>query len=612
MTQHIFISHSTKDDSIVKKLREILEAHHLQTWVDSRQLSAGQQLAPEIEKAIDEARHFMVIISPAVINKPRWVRRELHHALQVEEARHDGYKVIPVLLPGVEFATLELFFNEEITAIQMKGGPTGFSEAMPQLFAALGEQLPEDWQSAKMVMVEPVAELLLELTDPHIVEKDGVRRAVATAELTYNPADDGDGLKSRAISSRRYKVTAPLGPVELSEIRWYIEKYYQWPTGVFKGIAEKTEANLPVWGKALYDAALGGESAQEPLAEWQRQSGSRRFSIQVDAEPPEGTDDEEAALLREAASDWLSLPWEIMHDGTGYLAQGANGVRVRRRLPNRKRTITLDAKLPIRVLLLSPRPEIDKGGNPVGYLDHRASALPLVQAVENLGQALVVVDILHPPTFPALKNALKRAKEANDPYEIVHFDGHGVYDRREGLGALCFESPRDGQKLGKRLLALVHATDLAAELRAYGVPLIYLDACQTAQATDDPKASVAAKLLEEGVGSVVAMSHTVLVETAHRFVESFYTGLAQGQRVGDAMLAGQAELYGDTYRGKMMGAGDLRRIKAATGNETAAHKAWLQARDAYLAYRQQGGVCTIRRREIGGACFGSAGARKSG
>jgi hypothetical protein len=71
------------------------------------------------------------------------------------------------------------------------------------------------------------------------------------------------------------------------------------------------------------------------------------------------------------------------------------------------------------------------------------------------------------------------------------------------------------------------------------VPLIFLEACQTAQATDDPMASVAARLLEEGVGSVVAMSHSVLVETARRFVEPFYRTLAEGKRVGDAMLAGQ-------------------------------------------------------------------------
>ena len=70
----------------------------------------------------------------------------------------------------------------------------------------------------------------------------------------------------------------------------------------------------------------------------------------------------------------------------------------------------------------------------MGYLDHRSSALPLVQAVENLGEDWCEVDILHPPTFPALKEALKKAQDENNPYEIVHFDGHGVYDRACGLG----------------------------------------------------------------------------------------------------------------------------------------------------------------------------------
>ena len=56
---------------------------------------------------------------------------------------------------------------------------------------------------------------------------------------------------------------------------------------------------------------------------------------------------------------------------------------------------------------------------------------------------------------------------------------------------------------------------------------------------------------------MVAMSHSVLVETARRFVQAFYTALAEGARVGQAMLAGQQALYGDPYRGKIMGAGEL-------------------------------------------------------
>jgi AAA ATPase domain len=53
------------------------------------------------------------------------------------------------------------------------------------------------------------------------------------------------------------------------------------------------------------------------------------------------------------------------------------------------------------------------------------------------------------------------------------------------------------------------------------------------------------------------MSHSVLVETSRRFGQAFYAALAEGTRVGQAMLAGQQALYSDPYRGKIMGAGDL-------------------------------------------------------
>jgi CHAT domain-containing protein len=125
------------------------------------------------------------------------------------------------------------------------------------------------------------------------------------------------------------------------------------------------------------------------------------------------------------------------------------------------------------------------------------------------------------------------------------------------LGGLCFEDPKDAQKLEQRAMQFIHAEKLAGVMRDYRIPLVFLEACQSAKAEEDPTASVAAKLLDEGVASVVAMSHSVLVETAHRFVKAFYSELARGTRVGTAMLAGQQALYGDTYRGKIMGAGEL-------------------------------------------------------
>ena len=175
------------------------------------------------------------------------MQQEVRIAQEEAQKRKDGYKVISVVLPGVEPGFLKLLFPVEPVHIFVEDTSTGLNDAIPKIFAALGEQLPEDWQSAEIVQVEPVEELILKLTDPVIREQDGIRRAEATAEFTYNPADN-----SRDITSRRYRFKAPLGPLELEEIRWYIESYFRWPTGVFKERAEKTE-------KALGATGTGGQ-----------------------------------------------------------------------------------------------------------------------------------------------------------------------------------------------------------------------------------------------------------------------------------------------------------------------------------------------------------------
>ena len=104
---------------------------------------------------------------------------------------------------------------------------------------------------------------------------------------------------------------------------------------------------------------------------------------------------------------------------------------------------------------------------------------------------------------------------------------------------------------------MIDAQDLRALVREHRIPLVFLEACQSA-AEERPTASVAAKLLDAGVTSVVAMTHSVLVETSRRFATAFYAELVRGARIGTAMLAGQNALYGDDFRGQVMGAGDLR------------------------------------------------------
>ncbi len=414
-------------------------------------------------------------------------------------------------------------------------------------------RLPSDAQALPQPPAEAVEELLLELTDPRLVtHADGRRRACARARLVHVPATPGQ----REVHSTRFALEAPLGVIEADDLRWYLEDYAVWPSPLLAERAQRIEAQLAAWGRLLHDTALPAQPVAEVLKSWAAIGSARvvrRFSVEVDSAADAGTAEDQALLIREAATLLLGLPWELLHDGRSFLFQGGEPVRVRRRLPSEQPVPVAVLATPIRVLLASPRPEDDA----CSYIDHRASAGPLVDAIEALaGQ--VELHLLTPPTLPALRDELDRAKRAGQPYHVLHFDGHGVYDRHAGLGALCFEHPDDARRArGKRRPLNVPSPELGALLRDQGIPLVFLEACQTAQA-ESANESVASALLKTGVGSVVAMSHSVLVETSRRFVEAFYRALSHGERVGSAMLAGQRELKDDPVRGRVFGVGEFR------------------------------------------------------
>ena len=548
----LFISHSSQDDAFVRELREALELHGQNGWIDSRELRGGDPLWSAIQKAIEAASAFAVVVSTHALES-KWVGKEVRHAIEVQKHRgKDKFRVVVLSLDGGKLGVLENFFDEEPIFISVSSAAGGIDAAIHPILVALGKREPGDVAPTPQVKPEPLEELVLELTDLKFDEQDGKRRASARARLVYEPATPG---QREVASAQSWRLVAPIGPIEAEELRWYLEKYAIWPSEYFRDRARKVEENLVQWGQLLHTVALPSAPTGNVMDAWARigDHAGRRFSVHVDASLEADAPAADVETAREAATLLLGLPWELLHDGAGFLFQGAKPTRVRRRLPNtRDVPVVPVVDTPIRILLVTARPEDDA----CGYIDHRASALPLVEAMEELG-GLVRIHVLSPPTLTALREELDRARNAREPYHVVHFDGHGVYDRRVGLGGLCFEDPQDISKLEKRAHKTVFTDEIGPLLRDHRIPLVFLEACQTAQA-EKASESVASELLKVGVASVVAMSHSVLVETARRFVEAFYDALARGARVGDAMLDGQRKLKDDTFRGRIFGAGELR------------------------------------------------------
>ncbi len=265
----IFISHSNLDADFVRDLKRHLTELGLDTWVDRYKLVAGGKLAPEIEQAIDDACFLLAVISQNTVNS-KWVTQEINYAL-AKEQQDSGFKVIPLLLKDITTDALDTWFEEEPVAISLdEQQPGALLEILPQILAALGIEDPHPLEKLTVLPDQPLEDLILELEEPEInTTADKRQQFTAKAKLIYEPADAGKGQTR----SEKFRFIAPLGAIELDELRWYLEQYHIWPAGEFKKRAENIAKMQPDWGQALYQAALANESAKKLDNLWRAADG---------------------------------------------------------------------------------------------------------------------------------------------------------------------------------------------------------------------------------------------------------------------------------------------------------------------------------------------------
>jgi hypothetical protein len=166
---------------------------------------------------------------------------------------------------------------------------------------------------------------------------------------------------------------------------------------------------------------------------------------------------------------------------------------VRRQLeePERQENITpRPAQLPLRILYIVSRPAN------TGFIDPRMTAKTLLDALDPLG-ASVRVDFCRPPTLTKMEEMLCDGQRAGDPYDIVHFEGHGNYQPEKQIGELCFEKPADIH--GTSAIDFVSASRLGDLLASYAIPLVILEACRSATVGETAVfGSVAPRLIQAG------------------------------------------------------------------------------------------------------------------
>lgn len=261
-TSHVFVSHSSSDDELVRRLNQALEPHGVVLWIDRRELAAGDVLDPAIRRAIDQAAHVIVVLSTTAM-KSAWVKKEVDYAREVAAGR-DGFRLVPVLRPPFEPSMTSWLLGDDVVAIPLGEEAGDFDRAVVRILETLGHQLPMAAREVEVPAERPLADLILELTDPSIQEQDGPRRARSRVRLVYDPPDGGP-----RVTSGGYDFTAPLGPIEIEDLAWYLQRYSAWPSPIFQERAHRIEAELPVWGRSLYDALIDDKS-RSVLDGWRR------------------------------------------------------------------------------------------------------------------------------------------------------------------------------------------------------------------------------------------------------------------------------------------------------------------------------------------------------
>jgi len=94
----IFISHSSKDKQIVTDLATLLTKDSV--WFDMWDMDAGDELSDKIEKGIDEAKVFLIILSNNSI-KSSWAQFELNMAL-IKYLEEEDYRIIVARIDDVK------------------------------------------------------------------------------------------------------------------------------------------------------------------------------------------------------------------------------------------------------------------------------------------------------------------------------------------------------------------------------------------------------------------------------------------------------------------------------------------------------------------------------
>lgn len=331
-----------------------------------------------------------------------------------------------------------------------------------------------------------------------------------------------------------------LAPFQWEELRWYLEDYPRYPRLRSEELARRLETGITRLAVGLFDATF---ASAQPIRELWRRVAARLPETRI-----------EIACL---APEFDALPWELMTDSDGRILSMSARAFLRVAPSDSPPSISRAGSDDLRVLFVIARP---RRGRDVPL---RSVALHVVRGSSARGMSVAV---LRPATEAALRRELEDAADRGSPYDVVHFDGHGLFGapsddaEPKAAGPAGAGGPRGYVLMEADLhsdgASYLDGADLGALLVDNGVRVLVLNACRSGyQPADAPRAgdepsdeparafgSLAVQAASAGVPGIVAMRYDVYVATAAAFVGHLYHHIGSGRDLAASVTLARRDL----------------------------------------------------------------------
>ncbi|HUC56925.1 MAG TPA: CHAT domain-containing protein [Streptosporangiaceae bacterium] len=502
---HAFLSYDPGDAASVTRLQRTLEGAGISVWRDTGDLWPGMDWRYEMRKAIaDGALVFIACFSRASVGRVKSVQNEqLILAIDQLRLRAPGTVwLIPVRLDECVIPEWDIGGGRTLGSLQpidLSGDrfEPGSVRLIGSIRRALGDAapVPPPTGTFKAKDVQPV-----------------------TFEVSIAPAGDAGKFKSEVLRSDAGEGSAITG-LDLGDLTARCSELQQ----------------------ALTLSAAGSDSLAAETGHLVREVGEQLFAVLLGSGQVAGIYRANAALaidrgaslrvvLRAEAPELAALPWEAMYDEVrgAYLARRDQLVR---NLPMPTAPAPLQVGRPLRILGIASSPD----GQPPVSIDKERDLLASALAVP-LRDGSIEVDWAAPTWNAVLDRML------SNEWHVIHYVGHGSTRGWQGESVLILTS-EDGSP---DPIEAGRFTDLLYQAKP--MPrLIVLNSCQGATPPARSASlfsATAMALIRGGACAVAAMQYKITDRASLRFARAFYTAIAEGRAVDEAVSAGRIGILG--------------------------------------------------------------------